>query len=209
MKVKKQDASTLYGIRRYFEPSPNPASYATNSSARARRKPVLSPTTYQDLLTTQERLVRQGNTNPRTAANRASALRSFLKIHNIQLEDPIGQEFRTTYREHVEQFIEHLRIEGRKQHNITNTLAALRPWREMVVAIDTDRAVAGDNLAPFNQALTRLLDSHSIANLAKQLSIPVDMLYGWLKGKKPRLSNASHVYRIEKFFGVEHENWRC
>ena len=164
---------------------------------------MLSPTTYQDLLTTQERLVRQGNTNPRTAANRASALRSFLKIHNIQLEDPIGQEFRTTYREHVEQFIEHLRIEGRKQHNITNTLAALRPWREMVVAIDTDRAVAGDNLAPFNQALTRLLDSHPIANLAKQLSIPVDMLYGWLKGKKPRLSNASHVYRIEKFFGVE------
>lgn len=204
MKAKSPDASTSYEIRRYAELSPIPASQATNSRARAWKKPVRNPLTYQDLLDTQERLVSQGSVNPRTAANRASVLRSFLKLHKIQTEDFVGQEFRTLFRERAEEFLQQLRAQGRAQHNITNTLAALKPWRVMLVAIDTESAISGDNLGPFNQAFKALLKDYPIGTLAKQLCIPRDMVYGWVRGKRPRMSNASHIHRVEAFFGVEH-----
>jgi integrase len=36
------------------------------------------------------------------------------------------------------------------------------------------------------------------------LGIPRDMMYGWLKGKRPRLANVKHIHRLEAYFGVGH-----
>jgi integrase len=160
------------------------------------------PTTYKDLLEIQERLVQQGALKAQTAANRASTLRAFLKLNNLDLDDPVGHEFRSSFTAHCQAFADHLAAQGKLSRNVSNSLSTLRPWREFVVALDTERAIAGDNLPPFNQAFRSVLKDYPADRLARQLAIPRDMLYGWLKGKKPRLSNAQHIYRIEKFFGV-------
>lgn len=162
------------------------------------------PTTYTDLLAMQERLVLQGALKAQTAANRASILRAFLKLNNLDVDDAVGHEFRASFHAQCREFAEHLTAEGRTARNVSNSLAALRPWRQLVVSVDTDRAIAGDSLPPFAQAFRSLLKEYPVKRLAAQLAIPSDMLYGWLKGKKPRLSNLPYLHRVEKHFGVEH-----
>jgi integrase len=162
------------------------------------------PTTYQDLLDIQERLVQQGALKAQTAANRASTLRAFLKLNKLEVDDPVGIEFRAAFLSHMEAFVAKLRADSKSQRNITNSMAALRPWRKLVVTLDTDRAIAGDNLAPFNQAVKSLLKEQPVDPLVRQLGIPRYMMYGWLKGKKPRLSNVKHIHRLEAYFGVPH-----
>lgn len=162
------------------------------------------PITYQDLLDIQERLIQQGALKVQTAANRASTLRAFLKLNKLEISDPVGIELRAAFLSCVEAFAEKLRGDGKSQRNITNSLAALRPWRKLVVTLDTDRAIAGDNLAPFNQAVKSLLKEQPADPLSRQLGIPRDMMYGWLRGKKPRLSNVKHIHRLEGYFGVPH-----
>jgi hypothetical protein len=164
------DKSTSYEICRYVRPSPLPASQAVDSKARARRKAVSAkPFTYQDLLDIQDRLVAQGAVKPQTAANRASVLRAFLKQNNLELDDPVGQEFRSMFLSSVDGFVGKLRADGRSARNISNSLAALRPWRKLVVTLDTERAIAGDNLPPYNQALKSLLKEQAVEPIAKQL----------------------------------------
>lgn len=197
------DKSTSYEVRRYFTPSPIPASQATKSKGRARRKPVAQPVSYQNLLDIQDRQVLQGAVKAQTAANRASVLRAFLNFNNLQLEDPVGHEFRASFSASSRDFTEHLAATGRAPRNVSNTMAALRPWRAVVVSVDTERAMAGDNLPPFNLAFRSVLKETSVQKLAGQLGIPRHMLYGWLKGKRPRLSNVAHIHRVETFFGIE------
>jgi integrase len=197
--------STAYKICRYVDPSPLPASQAAEPKARARRRTVSTkPATYQDLLDVQERLVRQQAIKPQTAANRASTLRAFLKFNNLDVGDPVGHELRASFPARCEAFAKHLAEQGKTARNISNALSTLRPWRELVVALDTERAIAGENLPPFNQAVRSLLKDFPVKRLARQTGVPPCMIYGWLKGKKPRLSNAPHIYRIETFFGVPH-----
>lgn len=199
---KNVDKSTSYGMRRYFEPSPIPASRATASGVRARRKPLSQPITYQDLLDIQERLVQQNTIKQQTAANRAAALRSFLRHHHVEVHDPVGAEFRVSFSEKLREFAEGLAERGTAPRNVTNTLAALRPWRDILVRLETERALAGDNLPPFSQAFRTLLKDVPAERLAKLLTIPRDMVYGWLKGKKPRVSSLMHIYKVERHFGI-------
>lgn len=161
------------------------------------------PITYRDLLAMQERLTQQNAVKPQTAANRATTLRAFVAFNRLEIDDPVGHEFRTSFPAQCRAFADHLRAQGRTPRSISNTLSTLRPWREFVVATDTERAIAGDDLPPFNQAFRSLTKDFPIRHLADQLCIPPYMLYGWAKGKKPRLSNASYIHRIESFFGVE------
>lgn len=161
------------------------------------------PTTYQDLLDIQERLVQQGTLKAQTAANRATVLRMFLKLNKLELADPVGQEFRTSFNAKCQALVDHLAAQGNTPRNIGNSLSALRPWRKILVSLDTERAVAGDNLPPFNQAFRSLLKDYPVKRLGRELGIPSDMLYGWLKGKKPRLSNVAHIHRDETYFGIE------
>ena len=161
------------------------------------------PTTYQDLLDIQDRLIQQGAMKAQTAANRATALRMFLNLNKLELADPVGQEFRASFNAQCRAFVVHFTAQGKTPRNIGNSLAALRPWRKMLVSLDTDRAVAGDNLPPFNQAFRSVLKDYPVRRLGRELAIPPAMLYGWLKGKKPRLSNVAHIHRVETYFGIE------
>lgn len=164
---------------------------------------MTEPITYQKLFEIQDRLLAQAALKPQTAANRASALRSFLRFAKVQVDDPVGHEFRVGHPARVREFAAQLTQDGRSPRNVSNTLAALRPWRDLVVAVDTERAMAGDNLGPFNAAFKRLMEGQKVKGIARQTGIPHAMLYGWLQGKKPRLSNEKHIRRIELHFGVE------
>jgi len=201
--MKNEEPSTTYKVRRYFKPSSLPASRTSASGGRARRKPVAQPTTYQDLLAHQDRLTQQGAVKPQTAANRASALRSFLNHCQLQTDEPVGVEFRSAFMQRLQSFADHLASEGRTARNVGNTLSALRTWRGVLLSMDTDRAAAGDHLPPFSQALRDLLKDLPTDRLSKLLSIPRYMLYGWLKGKRPRITALNHIYKIERYFGVD------
>ena len=204
IKVSKNAGKSMsYEVRRYFEPSPIPASRAAATGVRARRKFVAQPITYQDLLDIQERLVQQDLVKQQTAANRASALRSFLRHHHLEASDPVGAEFRVSFVEKLRDFADGLAEGGTTPRNVSNTLAALRPWRDILVRLDTERAMAGENLAPFNQAFRALLKDTPAGGLAKLLAIPRDMVYGWLKGKKPRVSSLRHIHKVERHFGID------
>jgi site-specific recombinase XerC len=200
---KTLDKSTTYEVRRYLTPSPIPASQAASCKVRARRNRVTEPITYQSLFEIHERLLAQGALKPQTAANRASALRSFLRFAKVHIDDPVGDEFRMKFPARTSEFATQLVEDGRSPRNVSNTLAALRPWRDLVVAMDTERAIAGDNLGPFNAAFRRLIEGHPVKAIARQTGAPPAMLYGWLQGKRPRLSNEKYIRRIEMHFGVE------
>jgi site-specific recombinase XerC len=163
---------------------------------------VAQPITYQDLLDIQERLVQQDIVKQQTAANRAAALRSFLRHNHLEVNDPVGTEFRVSFSEKLREFAEGLAERGTTPRNVTNTLAALRPWRDILVRLDTERAMAGENLPPYSQAFKALLKDIPADRLAKLLTIPRDMVYGWLKGKKPRISSLKHIYKVERHFGI-------
>jgi len=120
------------------------------------------PTTYQHLVDIQERLVQQGVLKVQTAANRATALRMFLKLNKLELGDPVGREFRVSFNAQCQALVEHFKEQGKTPRNIGNSLSALRPWRTMLVSLDTDRAIAGDNLPPFNQAFRSVLKDHPV-----------------------------------------------
>lgn len=200
---KTLDKPTTYEVRRYLTPSPIPASQAASSKVRARKTRMTEPVTYQKLFEIQDRLLAQGAVKPQTAANRASVLRSFLRFANVHVDDPVGPEFRMDHSARVREFAAQLEQAGRSTRNVSNTLAALRPWRDLVVSLDTERALAGDNLGPFNGAFKRLMEGQAVRGVARQTGIPLAMLHGWLKGKKPRLSNEKYIRRIELHFGVE------
>ena len=69
----------------------------------------IEPLTYNDLLAKQTYLLSICELNAQTAANRATALRSFLRANRVQLDDVVGAEMRTRYPEALERLIEVLR----------------------------------------------------------------------------------------------------
>jgi hypothetical protein len=159
--------------------------------------------TYKALLEEQERTVLLENKSRQTAANRATALRGFMKANGLQMDDVVGDELRMRYPEALERFIEVLRVDGRSQRSITNTRCALRPWREAVVEYDTIRALEEDQPTPFARAISSIMTGHPTKRVAKQAGIPSDMLYGWLQGKTPRVSSYKYILRLEAFFGLD------
>lgn len=195
-----------YSVRRYFTPSSLLASQTTKKGKkRAARRRMSTTITYQQLLENQEIQVQLGNLNKQTAANRATALRRFMKAHSLHPDDVVGDEMRIQYPDALGHYMNTLRLEGKSSRAITNTKAAMRPWKEAVVEFDTQQALLAEKPTPFIQSLVSLIGETPVTHVAKQAGIPRDMLFGWLAGKTPRSSSASYVKRLEGFFGVERD----
>lgn len=161
------------------------------------------PLTYQTLLQNQEQQVQLDQVSKQTAANRASALRLFLNAHHLTEQDVVGFEMRAEFSLAQKKLSEQLQAEGRTSRAITNIQSMLRRFREMVVAEDKMRAAAADADSPFRQAIRSLMEGQAVKRVAKQADISSDMIFGWLKGKEPRPSNAKFIHRLESFFGIE------
>ncbi len=126
-----------------------------------------------------------------------------MRSNGLHLDDIVGAELRMRYPEALDRFIEMLRDSGKSQRAITNTRCALRPWKEAVVEYDTIQALEADKPTPFAEAIVSIMVNHPTRRVAKQAGIPADMLYGWLKGKVPRVSNYKYILRLEAYFGLE------
>ena len=158
--------------------------------------------TYQDLVDRQDHLVTTKQVPAQTAANRATALRAFLGVNRISITDPVGDEMRASWPDALEGYLRSLVQLGRKARDISNSRAALRPWRDMVVEEDSLRAIEDEKPTPFQAQLKVLMDSFSPKHVAKTTAVSYDMLLGWMHGKKPRQSNVKFIARLERFFGI-------
>lgn len=164
---------------------------------------MTTPLTYRRLLDEQTRRVQLENLNEQTAANRATALRGFLRANHLDVDDVVGQEMRMRFPEALERFIAALEADGRSSRSISNTRTALRPWKDAVVEYDTQEALTAGTATPFGQGINSLLQGKSIQRVAKEAGVPYDMLLGWVRGKMPRSNNGRFVLRQEAYFGIE------
>ncbi|WP_211226414.1 site-specific integrase [Azonexus hydrophilus] len=161
------------------------------------------PFTYTSLIEEQTRRVQLENLNEQTAANRATALRGFLKANHLGIDDVIGDEMRMKYPEALETYLNDLVAQGRSNKSITNTRSAMARWRESVVEYDTQQALSTGENTPFCQALQSLLEGKAIKTVAREAGVPPDMLRGWCLGKIPRSSSTRYIIRLESHFGLE------
>lgn len=207
MKKKQTVQTTGYKVRRYFTPTSITASQTLEKNwVRAQRRLMNSPLTYQSVLDDQTRKVNTENLNEQTAANRATALRGFLKANHIRLEDVVGDEMRMLYPEAVERFVNALMQEGKTPRSISNTRSALKTWKDIIVVYDTVQAQNKEGPTPFVQALKSILENQSPTAVAKGAGIPKSMLFGWLRGKLPRLRNCKYLLRLEAYFGLHRDS---
>ena len=200
-----------YESCRFFVPSSLPASQtASKRVARARKTALKStPLTYADIFEKLNYFVSTKQLNEHTAANRATALRAFMRANHVTEADVVGSEMRTGFPECAERLINTLRDGGTAQRNITNTRSALTPVRQMVQEDDTARALDSEKPTPFMQQLKTLLSGHSVSRVARMSKVPYDMVLGWLRGKVPRASSSRYVYRVENYFGMTRgELWK-
>lgn len=167
---------------------------------------MTTPMTYRLLLEEQLRRIQLGGLNEQTAANRASALRTFLKANHVTVDDLVGDEMRMRHPEALERFICHMQDAGRSARDITNSRSALRRWKEAVIEHDSITAQMAGEATPFMVAIKSLLNEKPVALVARETGIPKDMLWGWLRGRTPRSSSARHLLRLETYFGVERNN---
>ena len=142
--------SGTYEACRYFVPSSLLASQTMKTTAKVRRR-ILKPETltYTQMMSDQATLVKLGQLKPQTAANRATALRLFLRANHVQIADVVGIEMRPHFPLAVDKLVTLLREERRSDRNISNTRSALPPWKQAVIADDTDRALQGSRPTPF------------------------------------------------------------
>lgn len=204
MSKEKHYESIGYRVCRYFVPSSLTASQTTKKGVtRARKGSLTSPLTYKHLLEMQATSVQLDTLNTQTAANRATALRAFLKANCIAVDDVVGDEMRMQFNAAMERFIDALTSDGRSQRNISNTCSAIRRWKEAVVQHDTARALDANRPTPFREAIQSLLSERPLKRVAKDVGVPPDMLRGWTLGKRPRPSSAKYIMRLEGFFALE------
>lgn len=196
--------STTYKPCRYFVPTSLLASQTAEKAARARKRATrMEPLSYKALLERQAYFVTTKQVNPQTAANRATALRNFLRANGVSEDDVVGSEMRSGYPEALERLVILLQSSSSNARSISNTRAALSPWRNGVVEDDTMRAVEAEKPTPFQCLLKTLLAGNSVKHVAAQSEVPYDMLVGWMRGKVPRLGNSRLLCRLESFFGTE------
>jgi integrase len=203
---EKSIKSRGYELRRYFTPASLTASQTPKMKKKRAQGPEVIPLTYLRLLEQQERDVQLLQANAQTAANRATALRTFLRANALHPEDVVGNEMRLLYPAAVDRMTRALTKEGRSTRNIGNTCSALRHFREAVVAYDTNQAILAEEPTPFVRALKSVLAASPIRQIARQVCIPHAMLCGWLLGKQPRPSNVGYITRLESFFGLEKDS---
>lgn len=204
MSNKKTDLSMGYKVCRYFSPSALTASQTTQEKKlQGRKRPMKEPFTYKLLIEQHNHRVIEEQSNPQTAANRMTALRGFMRANGLGLEDIIGHEMRMEFHSAVGRYVRSLEQEGRSSRNISNTRSALRPWKEAVVEHDAIQALNENTPTPFMQMLQSILSGHPIKRVARHAGIPSDMLFGWIKGKVPRISSYKYLVRLEVFFALE------
>lgn len=204
MSKKNTDSSIGYKNCRYFSPSSLTASQTSQEKKmRVRKRPMKVALTYKLLIEQHNQRVTEEHTNPQTAANRTTALRGFMKANGLGLEDVVGNEMRMGFYEAVGRFVNGLEREGRSSRNISNTRSALRPWKEAVVEHDAIEALNDNAPTPFMQMLQTIMSGHPVKRVAKHAGIPSDMLFGWIKGKVPRVSSYKYLVRLEVFFALE------
>lgn len=204
MPRKSTDESMTYGICRYFTPSSITAAQAAKTSGKkARKRFMRQPLTYSELFDTYQQRSLFENLNPQTSANRGVALRKFLEANCLFINDVVGPEMRMDFPAAVERFIRKLTAESKSARAISNTLSLLRTWKAMVVEADTVAAQQAGEDNAFVTNLKNLLREQNVALVARQAGIPLDMLRGWLLGKRPRGSSVKYITRLEKFFAVE------
>lgn len=199
--------SGAYEACRYFVPSSLLASQTMKTTAKVRRRTLNpEPLTYLKMMNDQATLVTLGQLKPQTAANRATALRLFLRANHLQIDDVVGIEMRPHFPLAVEHLVSRLREEGRSDRSITNTRAALTPWKQAVIADDTARSLQSCQPTPFMKVLRESVGDHPRDLVARQSGVPHGMFKGWLNGKLPHASNAKYLRRVESFFGLERES---
>lgn len=199
--------SGTYEARRYFVPSSLLASQTMKTKAQVRRRALNpEPLTYAQMLSDQMQLVTLGRLNAQTAANRATALRLFLRANHVQIDDVVGLEMGPHFPLAIDRLVVQLREEGRSDRSISNTRAALSPWKQVVIADSTARALLLNRTTPFVDALRQSIGAHPKELIARQTGVPRTMLWGWVSGKMPRASNAKYIRKIEGFFGLERES---
>ncbi len=196
--------TTTYAQCRYFVPSSLLASQTAEKMTRARKRAIkVNLLTYKDLFERQAHFVITKQVNTQTTANRATALRNFLRVNGVSEEDVIGSEMRSSYPEALEKLVLRLQGSGASSRSISNTRAALSPWRHWVIEDDNTRALDADKPTPFRSQLKLLIAGHSVKHVSKQSEVPYDMLVGWMNGKVPRQSNTRLICRLESYFGTE------
>jgi integrase len=196
--------TTTYKSCRYFVPSSLLASQTAEKLTRARKRAIkVQLLTYKDLFEKQAHFVTTKQVNTQTAANRATALRNFLRINEVSEDDVVGTEMRSGFSEALEKFVQNLQASSASSRSISNTRAALSPWRHWVMEDDNMRALDAEKPSPFRCQLKLLLAGHSVKHVSKQSEIPHAMLLGWVKGKVPRQKNTPLICRLESFFGTE------
>jgi hypothetical protein len=159
--------------------------------------------TYKVLLDEQTHNVETGAVAAQTAANRATALRGFMAANGLQTDDVVGSELRGGFPQAMETFSLHLERLERSQRSISNTRAALKPWRDAVVRYDTLQAIAADKSSPFVEQLRELVGTQHVTKVARLAGVSVDMLRGWLMGKKPRRSSDKSIRRVESLYALQ------
>lgn len=193
-----------YAYRRYFTPSPLTASQETkNKRVRGARFPMSTPLTYQLLLDIQARDVQIKGLNQQTAANRATALRAFLRANHLSPQDVVGDEMRVKHADALTKYARSLEKAGTSARNITNSVSAIRPWKESVLQHDTVAALDAGKSTPFQLALKSSMEGIPVARVAREAKIPKYMLWGWIIGKVPRASSDRYLWRLESYLGLE------
>lgn len=192
-----------YGLCRYLTPTSLTASQTPKKKKLRTSGRTMLPLTYQNLLDEQFQKIIVTGINEQTAANRATALRNFMRANGISADDVVGDEMRFRHPEAIERLVAMLQDDGRSTRSISNTRAAFRPWRDAVIEYDTAVAIAMEKGTPFREALKSVMVGLPVKRVAKQTGVPPDMLRGWLLGKQPRPSSVKFLMRIEGFFGLE------
>lgn len=200
---KTQEKSNTYEICRYVTPSSLLASQTSAPGAKARKKTLHKSLTYEQLFEALSRQASLQEVKPQTAANRASILRTFMRVHSLHEHDVVGAELRANFSVALNELVVSLQDGGRATRDVTNTASAMRRVHEMVLAADRVAAASQEQLAPFTKAVRAIVADHPVRRVARQAGVPADMLFGWLKGKQPRPSSSKYLSRLESFFGIE------
>ena len=202
---KSPSRSTTYKITHHTPPSLL-RNLSTEKTARARKKFMPQPLTYQVLQQKAFDRAAGGEGAVGAVRGRVSTLNRVLKLLGLEDGAEIGPEMRAGYRATEDAWVSHLTAQDQPARHISNMRSNLGWWRRLVIEIDRENNLRDGVDTPFQQAVKSLFESHPVKRVAKFTEVPHDMIYGWLRGKIPRRSNYPALRRIEAFFALERDH---
>lgn len=206
MNIKKASfESTTYRISRQSTPSTLTNLHQAVARARAKKKNMSEPLTYEMVLNAADEAVDRGELPAGATRGRKSTLTRALATLGIQTSSVVGVELRRDFDATLEAWSHHLSDQGYAPERISNTRSHLRWWRNFVVDIDKRDALRAGSDTPFQQALKSLLVGHPIKRVARHVGVSHDMVFGWRNGKLPRQSSYVALRRLETFFGLQRD----